>query len=119
MRRLIAAASLIALPACFLHPWMPVLRGMQADKVVAEISADGDDYNAKRPKTMKPAENNEWVLFIYDPKDATKSHAAFAGFTEDCFFDTIQYEGADDDAPKPYHAAICAKERTPKPPDDS
>lgn len=117
MQRLLFAALLLGLAGCF-HPWMPVLRGMQADKVVAEVSGDEDDYNSKRPPTVSPSESNKWVLFVYEPKDVPKTHAAFAGFTDDCFFQTIQYEGADDDAPKPYHAAICAYERTPKPPDE-
>lgn len=115
MRTALLLALTVGVSACT-HPWMPVLRGMEAEKVVAELAQADRDFNAKAPKSMAPSDSNEWVLFIYDPKEAPEAHAAFASFEKDCFFGTVQYEDVDDDAPRPRHAAICARERTPKPP---
>jgi len=104
------------LSAC--HPWLAVLRGMQSEKIVSEITSKEADYNAKAPKGVARSPTNRWLIFIYDPKDAQSAHEAFAGSSEYCYFDVVMHEGVDEDQERPRQAAICVLERTPRPPDN-
>ena len=100
-----------------LHPWMPVLCGMQNETIATGVSVPSENYNAKRPRKMAESPSNVWVLFVYEPEQAPLAHAAFSSFTKDCFLHEVMFEKDEDDEPKPYHAAVCAQERTPAPPE--
>lgn len=114
---LVAVSVLATTAAGCIHPWMPVLCGMQNETIATGVSVPSEDYNARRPRGMAPSESNMWVLFVYEPEKAPLAHVAFRSFTKDCFLTEVMFEGDEDDEPHPYHAAVCAKERTPPPPE--
>jgi len=111
--RLLPLLLLLLLSGC-LRRWLPVAEGMRANQVACELRMPGDDYNSKAPKGFKPARDNRFVVFLYDPAAAPRVHAAFLSISDDCFM--LELPPAPDGDGKSRHSAICAYERTPPPP---
>lgn len=112
MTRLLPAVLLLSLSGC-LRRWLPVAEGMRAQQVACELRLPPDDFNSRAPKGFRPAKDNKFVVFVYDPAAAPKVHRAFLSISEDCFMYELP---PDADGGQPRHSAICAYERTPPPP---